>query len=739
MIPLKIKYGINDLPSWYVYSLSHKSLKPLKFVAIAIDEDSLSRSPERWPWKRSLYSRIVKILDAEKVNTVGIDFAFIGEAEDKQEDISLKEALKNSSCRTVLAYFFDAKKQSPVFPLESLKNAAYSIGMVNTPQDKDNKARRLRAYVKQEENVYYSFAVQISAAFLGKPPKEITSSLPLAEDGTFAINYLLQPKDAIRISFYDVLENLDKLKEAHGRDFLKGSLVLIYPEAGIFHDLQLTPLGRMPGGFLHLNGAADIIRGSFLKELRFLTYLFLGLSFAVTAWILLYSGFLYGLLFTLGIAFAEFWALILLGLNGIKFDYGSVSLFCLVFFGAGSLYKYAYFLAQLLKIKGKATLDPLRNLYTIRYFYYRLELALKKIYFYRDSFVVLIYLESFAANTESFSLEKTRQLWQEISGIISLKESFWSAYTQEELSGYIICPRKRIRPLALFLKNNLQAMLAEKGVQATVRIGYAKVKKSYPARELLFALSAELKQAKDEVALFEDKRLANLLSPALLKAGQAGKFLESLDQDIEEKNRQLLSLLDNLSREHAKTEEAFFQIIASLVNALEARDPYTQGHSERVCFYAVRVSEKLGWNRHEQEKLKKAALLHDLGKIGIPDNILHKRDKLTEEEFDFIKKHEIIGVKILEPLKEMSDILPWILYHHERWDGKGYPHGLAGDAIPQAARIISLADVFDALTTGRDYKQAFPKGDAIKEIIKNKGSQFDPELADIFIETVSGK
>lgn len=291
-------------------------------------------------------------------------------------------------------------------------------------------------------------------------------------------------------------------------------------------------------------------------------------------------------------------------------------------------------------------------------------------------------------------------------------------------------------PLALFLKNNLQAILAEKGIQSAVKVGYARLKKNYPARELLFVLSNELKQAKEEVVSFEDKQLAGLISPALLKAGQAGKFLESLDQDIEEKNRELLSLLDNLSKEHAKTEEAFFQIIASLVNALEARDPYTQGHSERVCFYAVRVSERLGWDRREQEKLKKAALLHDLGKIGIPDNILHKRDKLTDEEFDFIKKHEIIGVKILEPLKEMADILPWILYHHERWDGKGYPHGLAGENIPQAARIISLADVFDALTTGRDYKQAFPKDEAINEIIKNKGSQFDPKLADIFIETL---
>jgi len=209
--------------------------------------------------------------------------------------------------------------------------------------------------------------------------------------------------------------------------------------------------------------------------------------------------------------------------------------------------------------------------------------------------------------------------------------------------------------------------------------------------------------------------------------------LDSLDEDIEDKNRQLLSLIDNLSREHARTKEAFFEIITSLANALEARDPYTEGHSKRVSDYALMIAEKLNWSVEQKDKLRKAALLHDLGKIGIPDKILHKKGRLNEEEYDLIKKHEIFSVKILEPLKELNEVLPWILYHHERWDGKGYPHGLAGDAIPEAAQIISLADVFDALTTGRDYKIAFSSDDAIEELVKNKGTQFNPRLTDIFV------
>jgi HD-GYP domain-containing protein (c-di-GMP phosphodiesterase class II) len=125
-----------------------------------------------------------------------------------------------------------------------------------------------------------------------------------------------------------------------------------------------------------------------------------------------------------------------------------------------------------------------------------------------------------------------------------------------------------------------------------------------------------------------------------------------------------------------------------------------------------------------------------LGKIGIPDGILHKKGKLNDDEFSIIKEHEVISAKILEPLEEFKDIIPDILHHHERFDGTGYPHGLAGTMIPLGARIISLADVFDALVTGRDYKNAFPIPDAVGEIEKNKGKQFDPALADAFIQTL---
>jgi putative nucleotidyltransferase with HDIG domain len=236
--------------------------------------------------------------------------------------------------------------------------------------------------------------------------------------------------------------------------------------------------------------------------------------------------------------------------------------------------------------------------------------------------------------------------------------------------------------------------------------------------------------------LIDENALKGFFKANKNNSDDSGAILKSLDEDIDEKNRQLLTLIESLSVEHSKYKEMFFQVITSLVNALEARDPYTEGHSQRVSNYSLMFAQKLGWNKEEKDKLKKAALLHDLGKIGIPDSILHKKGQLTDQEFDFIKKHEVIAVRILDPLKEIADILPWILYHHERWDGKGYPHGLGGNSIPQAAQIISLSDVFDALTTGRDYKTAMSYEQALEEILKNKGTQFNPEFAEGFAQAI---
>ena len=173
-------------------------------------------------------------------------------------------------------------------------------------------------------------------------------------------------------------------------------------------------------------------------------------------------------------------------------------------------------------------------------------------------------------------------------------------------------------------------------------------------------------------------------------------------------------------------------IITSLATAIDAKDRYTHKHINRVREYAVAVSEALGLTNDELEAVRIAALLHDIGKLGIPEKILCKPGKLTSEEFEIIKSHVEIGVTILEPVQFPWPVVPVVASHHERWDGLGYPHGQKGEEIPIGARIVSLVDVFDALTSDRPYRKAMPKTKALEILRESAGSQFDPRVVAAF-------
>ena len=186
--------------------------------------------------------------------------------------------------------------------------------------------------------------------------------------------------------------------------------------------------------------------------------------------------------------------------------------------------------------------------------------------------------------------------------------------------------------------------------------------------------------------------------------------------------------MQELNRKNMELNEANKDLIASLVSAIEAKDRYTLGHSERVSEYAVSLAKKLNMSEEKIEEVRIAGMLHDVGKIGVADEILHKPSRLTDDEYEEVKKHPAIGSFILNTLELSDTTMDAINYHHERYDGKGYPLGLKGKELSLEAQIIALSDAYDAMTSDRPYRKAMSHIDAIKEIKKCSDTQFNPEL-----------
>lgn len=202
-----------------------------------------------------------------------------------------------------------------------------------------------------------------------------------------------------------------------------------------------------------------------------------------------------------------------------------------------------------------------------------------------------------------------------------------------------------------------------------------------------------------------------------------------LENEVERKTEELRT-------QQKRTEELFVQTVMALSEAVDAKDRYTSGHSRRVAEYSRKIAERMGKSKEQQEEIYRAGLLHDVGKIRIPEDIINKPGRLTDEEFNIMKIHSITGYHILRGLSDNDVIAIAARYHHERYDGKGYPNGIKGDRIPEMARILGVADAYDAMTSNRSYRKALPQEVARREIEAGKGSQFDPDIAEIMLQMI---
>jgi putative nucleotidyltransferase with HDIG domain len=203
-------------------------------------------------------------------------------------------------------------------------------------------------------------------------------------------------------------------------------------------------------------------------------------------------------------------------------------------------------------------------------------------------------------------------------------------------------------------------------------------------------------------------------------------YHQNLERLVEERTGRLQQAYRTLKRSHLDS-------VKVLTEAIDAKDPYTRGHSDRVRRMSLEIAKSMDFTEERLESLEYGALLHDIGKIGIKDEVLQKGGPLNSDEYQYIQEHPLIGVKIIEGIEFFKNKVPMIRHHHEHFDGTGYPDGLAGEAIPLEARIIAVPDAFDAMTSLRPHRKAMPLEDVLSELEQCEGKQFDPLILDIFL------
>jgi diguanylate cyclase (GGDEF)-like protein/putative nucleotidyltransferase with HDIG domain len=359
------------------------------------------------------------------------------------------------------------------------------------------------------------------------------------------------------------------------------------------------------------------------------------------------------------------------------------------------------------RMEQRARIDMLTGLFNRHHFEERLEEEISRNSRYGDVFsIFMIDLDNFKTYNDAYGHPAGDILLSQIGKII--KSSVRNADQAFRYGGdeFVVILPRTAREDAHAVAERVRGQIAEgmkkKSIAVTCSIGLA----SYPADGVLAS------------------ELVGVADTALYHAKRAGGDRILLSSKI---------LSETLGNGVIYTKRNDLSAVYALASAVEARDPYTYGHSKKVNTYAVALAQAIGLSPDEVSMLNTAALLHDIGKIGIPDKVLGKKGELNGEDWEAIKVHPRLGANIVSNIPSLVPCVSSILHHHERWDGRGYPEGLKGEEIPLEARILSIADSFEAMTSARLYRPALSLEDVVKELRQGVGSQFDPKLVEVFI------
>ena len=733
----------NFFTSQAFYLFSSKSLPETKdkIVIVALDEKSRLYLKQKWPWRRSLFAELLKNIISARPKTIGIDIVF-SEKSSPSEDKILTSVIK-SYPHIVLAYVL---RKKPIFPEEEFIKSAKAVGFVNRISEEE-AVRKTRVFHIDKDNhkVYYSIDVGILADYwdISRSQFKLIPQKGLylkdkfipAPGGVTPINYLVHPTQFFLIPAYLILEKKINL------DVLKNKIVLIGATDPLVHDEYLTPLGNMWGVAIMGNSLVMMLSNRFIHELPQGLFIISILIFGVLIILFSQLSLWRSILFNAFLFIFLYFSSLFLRSKDIQFDY--FSFFFLLFSSSviSNVYRYSYLSYISNKIKNLAIKDPLTDFFTLRYFLIKWDEELKQ----KDLGIIAIKIINYKELSLSLTYESLKEIVKRVAQFIKnnlrmhFPKAIFSCFSRDV---FIIAVEEKKKNLEEILEDLIRRLeekvlyLEDKNNKVSLKsiLIFKKKNITLTAKDILSQI------AKFNEEVFNQKEKVKICFAEKSDWIERRTFEESLDfllKDLEEKNKDLEKALKEALEAKKETEEAYFEVIYSLIKALEEKDPYTRGHSERVAKYAYAIAKESGLSEEECRKIYKAGLLHDVGKIGIPEYILHKKEKLTHEEWEIIRKHEIMSIEILKPIKALSSLFSIILHHHERFDGTGYPYGLSGNMIPQGAQILAVADAFDAITCGRGYKRGKALDEAIKELEKNKGTQFNPKYVDILKKIVS--
>jgi putative nucleotidyltransferase with HDIG domain len=715
---------------------------------VAIDQASRRRLGLKWPWKRSVTAQLIRNIASLSPRVIGLDIMFAGDSEN-EEDAALASALK-AHPRVVLGYLLDGTGKEG--PKRTFSEAASSIGFVNKPID-HGMVRAVRPYQRgSDSKVEPSIETAILLEYLGIGKEDMALDdrgislkggmhIPVT-NGKTPLNYLVYHSNFTTIPASMVLG-----KKVDPADF-KDKIVLVGSTDPIIHDELPTPLDNFPGVTILANSLVMFLSQRFVRHVSELHSILFALLLGCLV-----------ILINKELRFlkATLCSILILGLTYFGFVYfRSMDLvfpyFMILFSGttayvAFSLYKYTSLLYISNRLKNQAVVDPLTGLSTPRFFLLQLQERAKSK---RSLAFIGIRLWNHQKLTMELSFEQIKMLIKKLSDYVVsevkgyFKNSSIACLSTDTLG---ICLEgendERIRE---FLKhflgkskelawdlesktidNQLQACLILKSKDDTVE-----------KPNVISQMDRLFRRGTKHRIVVEGLKDTPEETTGLARVDHLDT-LDFLTFDWEEKNKDLEKNLKQLLETNRRLERLNLGTLTALARAIDAKSHWTAGHSERVTRLALQIARALGLTQEEQDDLHRAGLLHDIGKIATPPEILDKPTQLTEEERKIICGHPAEGARILEPIDDFASAIPIVFHHHERFDGSGYPAGLAGEAISLGARILAVADVFDAVTSNRPYREGMPVDRAVTIIKEGSGTQFDPKVVDAFVKVITQK